>query len=356
MKHIKTSFKILALACALTIMLTGCGIGPGAEGSQDAAAAEKHQSQVFAMDTVMMLTAYGPNGPAALEAAEEVIYSLEADLDPETPGSSINAVNTGAGSYVPVTGECIDVMLTAMNQWAATGGAVDPGLFPVIKAWGFTLGEYRVPEDWELSGLLTDKYTEGILVDEEAGAIYIPAGMEISLGAVGKGYTAQRALEAMEAAGAESAILSLGGNVQTLGEVKPNGDRWQVAVTDPHDTGAYVGILTIGEAAVVTSGGYQRYFEQDGKTYIHILDPATGRPVENDLLSVTVVTADGGVADCLSTALFVMGCEGALDYYRQTGGFEMVLITTDNEVIVTPGLAEAFAERGEGYTYEYLTQ
>ena len=357
MKRIKTSCKALALVCAVIIMLTSCGRA-GEEAEAPAAAlsgeaAEKHQSQVFAMDTVMMLTAYGPNGPAALEAAEAVIYSLEADLDPTNPEGSIYAVNAGAGSYVPVSRECIEVMLTAMEQYEATGGAVDPGIFPIVKAWGFTLGEYRVPEAWELNGLLADKATGGILVDEAAGAVYIPAGMEISLGAVGKGYTAQKALEAMAAAGVESAILSLGGNVQTLGGTKPSGDLWQVAVTDPRDTGSYVGILSVGEAAVVTSGGYQRYFEQDGVTYIHIIDPETGYPVENDLLSVTVVTADGGEADCLSTALFVMGLEGALDYYRTVGGFELVLITEENEVIVTPGLADAFAESGEGYTYEY---
>lgn len=346
MKRINTNCKLVALLAAYIIMLTGCA------GLEDPAAGEKHQSQVFAMDTVMLLTAYGPNGPEALAAAEEVIYSLEADLDPENTSGSVYAMNAGAGSYVPVTAECMEVMLTAMEQYEATGGAVDPGLYPIIRAWGFTLGAYRVPEAWELSGLLGDKYTGGILADEAACAVYIPAGMEISLGAVGKGYTAQKALEAMEAAGVESAILSLGGNVQTLGEQKPNGDSWQVAVTDPHDTGSYVGILSVGEAAVVTSGGYQRYFEQDGVTYIHIIDPATGRPVDNDLLSVTVVTQDGGVADCLSTALFVMGCEGALEYYRNTGGFELVLITEDNEVIVTPGLREAFSESGK-YTYAY---
>jgi thiamine biosynthesis lipoprotein len=116
-----------------------------------------------------------------------------------------------------------------------------------------------------------------------------------------------------------------------------------------------VGILSLGQAAVVTSGGYQRYFEQDGVTYIHIIDPATGYPVDNDLLSVTVVTDDGAKADALSTTLFVMGKEKALAFQQEQGDFELVLITTDNQVIVTAGLVDCFAERGEGYTYEYLS-
>lgn len=351
MKHIKTSCKILCCCVAASfVMLTGCA----AEKSADpVGAAEKHESQVFAMDTVMILTAYGENGAEGLAAAENVIDVLEDDLDPENPDGSVYAVNAGAGSYVPVSESCIEVMLTTMERWEQTGGAVDPGLFPVIKAWGFTLGEYRVPEQAEINGLLADKNTAGILVDEAGGCVYIPERMEISLGAVGKGYTAQKALEAMAEAGVESAIVSLGGNVQTLGATKPNGTSWQVAVTDPRDTGSYVGILSIGEAAVVTSGGYQRYFEQDGVTYIHILDPETGRPVDNDLLSVTVVMDDGASADALSTALFVMGAEGAMEHYRTVGGFELVLITKDDRIIVTPGLRDRFEERGEGYTYEY---
>jgi len=351
MKHIKTNCKLLCgLVAAVVIMSTSCSVRMD---TPETAASEKHESQVFAMDTVMMLTAYGENGQEALDAAEEVIYGLEMDLDPVNPAGSVYAINAGAGSYVPVSQSCIEVMLTTMDKWRETGGTIDPGLFPIIKAWGFTLGEYRVPDQTEINGLLVDKNTEGILVDEATGCVYIPERMEISLGAVGKGYTAQEALEAMEAVGVESAIVSLGGNVQTLGDTKPNGTQWQVAVTDPNDTGTYVGILSIGEAAVVTSGGYQRYFEQDGVTYIHIIDPETGYPVDNDLLSVTVVTADGAEADALSTSLFVMGAEGALEHYRTVGGFELVLITEENEIIVTPGLVDSFEERGEGYVYEY---
>ena len=355
MKRTKTNCKLLCgLIVTAMIMLTSCSARTDTpEAVADGSASEKHESQVFAMDTVMMLTAYGENGQAALDTAEEVIYALEADLDPTNPAGSVYAINAGAGSYVPVSESCVEIMLTTLGKWGETGGAIDPGLFPIIKAWGFTLGEYRVPGQTEINGLLADKNTEGILVDEQSGSVYIPARMEISLGAVGKGYTAQKALEAMAAAGVESAIVSLGGNVQTLGDAKPNGAKWQVAVTDPNDTGAYVGILSIGEAAVVTSGGYQRYFEQDGVTYIHIIDPETGYPVDNDLLSVTVVTADGAEADALSTSLFVMGVEGALAHYRAVGGFELVLITEENEIIVTPGLADCFEERGEGYVYEY---
>ncbi len=355
MKRIKTSCKGLLLTAILIVMSTSCAASNTGSAARDASVqpAEKHQAQVFAMDTVMMLTAYGENAEAALEEGKDKIYQLEADLDPRSADGSVYAVNAAAGAQVVVSRDCYNIMSTAMDVFYGTDGALDIGTYPLSKAWGFIDGNWRVPEPAEINGLLAAKNTGGIQLDGAACAVTIPAGMEISLGAAAKGYTSQALADLMAGMGVESAILSLGGNVQTLGQTKPDGTAWQVAVTDPRDTGAYVGILSVGQAAVVTSGGYQRFFQRDGVTYIHILDPETGYPVDNDLLSVTVVTEDGTLADALSTALFVMGRDGALAYYEKTGGFETVLITRDNTVIVTPGLAGKFAESGDEYTYEY---
>ena len=307
------------------------------------------------MDTIMILTAYGPKAEEALAAAEECILSLEADLDPESPEGSIYALNAGAGSQVAVSRDAYNVMSTTMKYWELSGGALDPGLYSLSKAWGFIGGDYRVPSEEEIAALVAAKNTGGLRLDEAACAATVPIGTEVSFGAVAKGYTAQTVVDLMADMGVASAILSLGGNVQTLGDAKPDGSLWQVAVQDPNDTGSYVGILSVGQAAVVTSGGYQRFFVMDGVTYIHIIDPETGMPVDNDLLSVTVVTDDGTSADALSTTLFVLGKDGALSFYEQQGGFELVLITKDEHVIITPGLADCFSETAKQYTYEYLS-
>ncbi len=340
------------LAALILIMSTSCAAGT--ESAGDDAGSEKYQKQVYAMDTVMILTAYGENAENALEAAEETILSLEADLDPEAEGSSVYMLNQNAGTAVAVSEDCFNIMSTALDVFRETGGALDPGLYPIIKAWGFISGDYRVPSQTELDSLLAQMDTASILLDEESMTVTLPAGTEVSFGAAAKGYTAQRVLDIMAEAGVESAIVSLGGNVQTLGDTKPDGSQWTVAVIDPNDTGSYVGLLYTGQAAVVTSGGYQRYFEEDGVTYIHILDPETGYPVDNDLLSITVVTDDGTRADALSTALFVLGSEEALAYAESHEDVELVIITKDDHVIVTAGLADSFSEAGEGYTYEYL--
>ncbi|MCD8087181.1 MAG: FAD:protein FMN transferase [Oscillospiraceae bacterium] len=342
----------LLLAVLIFIMSTSCSAGANNDASTDSN--EKYQKQVYAMDTVMILTAYGEKADESLEEAEEAILSLESDLDPEAEGGSVYALNQNAGTAVAVSEDCFNIMSTSMTVFRETNGALDPGLYPVIKAWGFISGDYRVPSQTELDDLLAQMDTASIQLDEESMTITLPAGMEVSFGAAAKGYTAQKVLDIMAEAGVESAIVSLGGNVQTLGDTKPDGSQWTVAVIDPNDTGSYVGLLYVGQTAVVTSGGYQRYFEEDGVTYIHILNPETGCPVDNDLLSLTVVTDDGTRADALSTALFVLGSQEALAYADSHEDVELVIITKDNQVIVTAGLADCFSESGEGYTYEYL--
>ena len=160
------------------------------------------------------------------------------------------------------------------------------------------------------------------------------------------------AIQAMRDAGVTSGVVSLGGNVQTLGK-KPDGSDWNIAVQDPNDTGSYLGYLTVGETAVITSGSYQRFFTEGGQKYHHILSPKTGLPVNNGLLSVTIVCEDGTMADCLSTAMFVLGPQAALNYWRTYGGFEMVLVKSDGHVILTNGLYGKFTPNGDNYVVQY---
>ena len=184
--------------------------------------------------------------------------------------------------------------------------------------------------------------SEELSVDTEASAASLArAGMEVDLGAVAKGFAAREAEAAIRDAGGTSAMLDLGGNVTVIG-AKEDGSPWRVAVKDPRDTGSYLCVLALTDVTLSTSGGYERYFEEDGVRYHHIIDPETGYPADSGLLSVTVVSADHLLADALSTALFVMGLEEALDYWQTTGGFDLILVTEDRHIYVTAGLADTF--------------
>jgi len=304
----------------------------------------------LAMDTVMTLTVYGENGEAAAEQAASRILEIEKALSASAESSELAALNASAGEPVAVSRDVLNPLRSALGTAKKSGGALDITVLPLVEAWGFLTKDYHVPERAELDALLEKIGYEKIKIDGET--VVCPEGMGIDFGAVAKGYASQCAAEILRGR-VTGAVISLGGSVQTVG-VKPNGQKWKVAIADPLDPeNGTVGTLSVEEAAVVTSGSYQRYFERGGVRYHHILDPKTGAPAESGLLSVTVVCADGTEADGLSTALFVLGLDGAMNYRDTYGGFEAVFVTEDRRVTVTDGLKGAFeAAEGGAYTYE----
>ncbi len=351
MKHTNTNFKHVARFLLLILcigLLSGCGTTkvPDTSGAADA----KQTKQIFAMDTIMDLSAYGDHAGEGLSAAVDIINQMDKQLDPEYDKSEVYALNHGTTGTV--SDPVLDMLNTASLVYNRSGGALNIALYPVIKAWGFIDGDYRVPDTAELQSLLAK--TDFTAIQIEDHTVTLPEKMEISFGALAKGCTSECVIDAFRKAGVESACISLGGNVQTLG-TKPDGTLWSVAVTNPKDTGSAVGVLKVGETAVVTSGDYQRYFDaEDGTRYHHILDPATGYPTDNGLHSVTIVCDNGTMADALSTAMFVLGEEGAIAYLQEFGGFEMILITEDGRVVVSSGLADSFTETDDSWDYVYL--
>ena len=347
MKKPSTIKKLLFMLLCLCMVLPLAGCGE----------AKMAQRQVFAMDTIMTLTAYGRNAERGLTAAQGVIQSMNDMLDPDIETSTTYQINHANGGNVSISGQVANMLSTAQTVYKQSGGALDITIYPVIQKWGFDSGRYYVPTDEELwEDLVRKGFDKMVLTSFPSSGSYavsFPANTAISFGAVAKGCAAENAISAMRNVGVKSGIVSLGGNVQTLG-VKPDGSLWNVAVQDPNNTASYVGVLSVGQIAVVTSGTYQRFFIQNGKTYHHLINPETGRPINNTLKSVTIVTEDGTLADCLSTAMFVLGQSKALNYWRQYGGFDMVLVNNDNEVICTKGLIEKFTLTNSNYTLRYV--
>lgn len=166
--------------------------------------------------------------------------------------------------------------------------------------------------------------------------------LKIDLGAVGKGYTGDFIVDILQENGVESAFLDLGGNIQMIG-TKPDETDWKLGLRSPFDEGSFA-MLEVSDCAVITSGGYERYFTgDDGKTYWHILDPATGKPAHSGLVSVTIVGKEGRLCDALSTSLFVMGLDKATELWKQRDDFEMVLVSEKGEIYLTEGLEENFS-------------
>jgi len=324
----------------LLLLLSGCSSKPV-------------QQQFFAMDTVMSITAYGNGAEDAVTAAMTKVNELEGLLSRTRTGSEVTALYLAAPESVPLSADTLRVLALTREWHEKTGGAFDVTIAPVAAAWGFGgSGEYQVPAPEKLEELLAMVDGSSLTLTESSAAL--PAkGMEVDLGGIAKGYAAAQAEQVLRDHGIESALLDLGRNITVIG-TKPDGTDWRVAVQDPADSSGAVGVLSLRDRSAVTSGGYQRYFEQDGVVYHHIIDPRTGYPAESGLISATVVCADSALADLLSTAVFVLGEEAALNLRQTEGGFDLILVTDDNRVVVTGGLADIFEpEKSSAYTFEY---
>lgn len=330
----KKRLRVLpAVLCLLT--LTACS----AQEEQQ----EPAQTDFFAMDTYMTFTAYGDDAERAISRAENEIRKPEAEWSVTDEGSEIWKVNHSGGQPVTVSDDTAQILQFALHMAEETDGALEPTIYPVLTAWGFTTDENRVPGEEELKSLLEKTGYEKVELD--GNVITLPQGMELDLGAVGKGYAGDLAAELVKEEGVTSALLDIGGNVQAVGS-RPDGSDWRLGLRNPFGEGN-VGVLSASDCAVVTSGNYERYFVcEDGQVYGHIIDPETGRPVDNGLASVTIIAEEGKTGDALSTSMFVKGLELAEDYWRAHRNFDMIIITEGGEIYLTEGAEKCFELSG----------
>jgi thiamine biosynthesis lipoprotein len=319
----------------MTVFLLLCTI------CQTACSSKNGESQVsfFAMDTYMTFEGYGEDAQQALQEAQAEIEKLESEWSVTDTGSEIYKINHSNGTPVTVSEDTAEIIRFALDMADETGGALEPTIYPVLRAWGFTADENRIPDQAELNTLL--QYVDYRRVEADGRQIRLPEGMEMDLGAVGKGYAGDLAAEVLKKEGITSALLNIGGNIQAVGS-KTDGDDWRIGIRNPFGEG-YVGVLKESDCAVVTSGNYERYFiGEDGKEYGHIIDPETGYPVDNELASVTIIAKEGKMGDALSTSMFVKGVSGAEDYWRNHRDFDMILITKDGQIRLTEGIQDRF--------------
>ena len=296
----------------------------------------EYTENIFAMDTVMDLKIYSENDESLSEAKAE-IRRIDALFDRGNENSDIYKINKNKSA--DVSAETADVIRAALSISDRTGGAFDITVAPVMDLWGFYGNEFNVPSDDELQSTLEGVGYEKIRLDNTN--ISIPENTGIDLGGIGKGYTSDRIAALLKNNGVKSAIISLGGNVHAIGK-RNDGSEWTVGITDPHNKSQLIGKLKISDKAVITSGAYQRYFEQGGITYHHIIDTTTGKSADSGLASVTVIADSGMTADGLSTALFVMGLDKAIELWRNSEDFDAVFVDDSGMIYITEGIADIF--------------
>ena len=307
--------------------------------------------QDFYMDTIISIQAFGVDEAAVRDAVDEAMeefsrIQLLTDRYPEAGTESyrkseICRINENAGiQAVPVSEDVLEMIRLSLEYGKKSGGAFNIAIGGLMDLWGFGQnGVMHVPSEDEIRDRLQSSVLEDVVLDEAAGTVFLTSpGMVLDLGAVAKGYAAEKAAVKLKEAGIKEALINAGGNIVVIGR-KDGTDKWRIGIEDPRNSGEYIGVLLLEDEAAVTSGDYQRNFMEEGVLYHHILDPASGLPARKTV-SVTVVSKDSGLADILSTTLFVLGPEKGLEFLKQVEGAEAVFVGTDGVIRVSPGLKD----------------
>ncbi len=296
-----------------------------------------------AMNTVMQITVFNNSkveNERILQRMSQRIEEIDSLMDADNPDSDVYLINKSeADKAINISADTAHVIADSLSAFEKTDGNFNITVMPVVSAWGFHNGTYGVPGEKALVDALASVKNNGITVNTTDNCVKKAEGVEVTLGGIAKGYLGDELLEiALEEN--VTALLSLGGNIVLCGN-KADGSLWSVGVKNPHNTdGLACSFKSKGNRSVVTSGGYERYFEYSGKTYHHIIDPKTGYPAESDLLSVTVIGGKGSLCDAFSTGLYVMGKEKAVAFAKENNSFDYILITTDNEILYTEGVSD----------------
>jgi thiamine biosynthesis lipoprotein len=287
--------------------------------------------------------------------------SPEAEAYHATTGALVSglvAINRQAGiEPVSVRADLLGVLEKALYYAELSGGAFDPTIGPLVKLWGIGTGSQRVPSGDEIAVALALVGWRDLAIDRDAGTAFLRReGMALDLGAIAKGYAADEALRIAREGGARRAVLDFGGNIAVLGWRDGKGAEplpWRIGIQNPlGERGAYIGILPVHDASVVTSGVYERFFEAGGTHYHHILSTANGYPVDNGLLSVSIVMDNSVDADGLSTAVFALGFERGKALIDSIPGAGAIFIFSDHSVQITDSLAGIFRQADDDFAVQ----
>jgi len=339
-KKAKTKLTILLLLIGL---LCGC----------NQIAAEPYEYTGFAFGGLIQSKLYGEakNTQAANDALMLQFQTLEALMSVNLTESELLTVNRQAGiAPVKISEPTMAVLQKALTVAEISNGAFNPAIGPLVKLWQIGFDGAHLPTEAEIAATLPLLNYKDIVVNAAESTVFLSkVGMGLDFGAIAKGYAADQAVRILAENQIDSALISINGNLLTVG-VKPNHSVWKAAIADPRGTvNDYVGILPLTDSTISTSGDYERYFEQDGVRYHHLLDYTTGYPAASDLMSASMICPDGTLADALSTAVFVLGKEAGIALLQHYPEVDYVLIDQTYNITLSSGLRNSFELTNTAY-------
>lgn len=341
--------KMMLILVLLALLAAACGNNRTTSGS---AKLEPVSKSYFIFDTIVSIRVYDDRmNEEHFDQIKALLHGIDERMNRQLDGSEIDHVNRLAGAEaVKVSEDTFHVLKTALDYARASNGRFDPTIGPLVDLWGIGDEGAAVPAASDLMRTLQLVNYEAVELDEHNRTVKLTKpGMSIDLGAIAKGYAADAVAAYLKQQSFNSAILDLGGNILALGS-KPDSSNWSIGIQDPGESrGDHLGILRVTDKTIVTSGVYERFFKEDDQVYHHILSTDNGKPVDNELLSVTIVTDSSMDADAMSTTVFAMGLEDGKRYIEQRGDADAIFVLKDKEVHITSGLQGNFNLSNSSY-------
>ncbi|MDN6294513.1 MAG: FAD:protein FMN transferase [Alkalibacterium sp.] len=298
----------------------------------------------FLLGTIANIKVYNENSEDALDKAFERVTQLDDWFAMQKEDSEISEVNRQAGiAPVEVSEEVFHVMERALYYAEESEGAFDPTIGAMTSLWNIGQENAAVPDEDKLNDVLDVVDYSLVELDEEKQTIFLKEeGMKVDLGGIAKGYITDEAARILKKEGVNTAIIDLGGDIvvvgnSTRGETEP----WRVGIQDPFtERGEIMGLVELADSAIVTSGIYERNFEEDGKSYHHLLDPETGYPFDNNISGISIIADNAMDGDAIATAAFAMGVEKGLTYINEMAGVDIIYVTKDRKVYTSENISE----------------
>lgn len=298
---------------------------------------DKYTKEQFIMDTNITQTVFAKNGEQVIENVFDKLIEIENMISLYKEDSDINYINLNSGiKPVKVNNYTYELIKISKYYSEISNGTFDISIAPITKLWSITGENPVVPTKEEIDMKLDlVGYGNIILNDKEKTVFLSKKGMEIDLGGVAKGYIANVIIDEYKKNNIVSGLISIGGNVITYKD-KPDKKQYNIGLRAPEidaDNQIFASV-SVTDKIIATTGAYERFFEVDGKNYHHVFDTSTGYPVDTDIISASVISEDGGLADFLSTQIFLSGIDN-LDKYLNQDSFSCVVVDKDKNVYVS---------------------
>lgn len=303
----------------------------------------------FLLGTIVSIQLYGNADEEILNGGFSLLKDIENKMSTSIETSDVSKINNSeVSSKTTVSYETAEVILASQKLSKETSGYFNINIGEIVNLWGIGTPNSKIPRNDELQ-LALDRIRAGELVVENNEVSREKSDFKIDLGAIAKGYAADKLAKYLKENGVNSAIINLGGNVLAIGK-KINGEKFKVGIQNPHkNRNQYLAIVEVEDFSVVTSGNYERFFEEDGKRYHHIFDVNTGYPVDSNISSVTVLSKESLLADGLSTALYAMGIRKGLDLVNSLPEVDCMYVTNDKKIYFSKDASKLFTITDNDY-------